>query len=421
VGGAGEAGVDCGGLFRALEVMNDVAKTGSGSQLARKLSYACKCLPGYAWQRLSRRTPRGQVHLMITLADHFEPSSLPGNNAGYAPRHIQETRLETWCEEYPRNFEAFRDNEGQRFTHTYFYPAEQYDRDLVARLAELCYAGWGEIEIHLHHGLLTAETAETTRRELVAFRDILAREHNSLSYTDGDSTPKYVFVHGNFALANCAGGYACGVDSEMQVLAETGCYADMTYPTSAFHPAQIVKINSLYECGGPLDQAAPQRRGRNLRAGRPVAKFPFIIQGPWMVDFDRASRTGLGRIENGALTHVNPPSLRRLRLWKQAGVSVIGRPDWIFVKLHTHGMDPTQTETVLRAPMQRFLGELISNAPGRGEILHFVSAREMANIALAACDGREGNPGDYRDYRYRRARTARPNPPVVVAGMAVRS
>jgi len=37
--------------------------------------------------------------------------------------------------------------------------------------------------------------------------------------------------------------------------------------------------------------------------------------------------------------------------------------------------------------------------------LHFVSAREMVNIILAACDGREGNPGDYRDYRLKPIRT----------------
>jgi hypothetical protein len=395
-------------------------KPGNGNKLARQLKYACRCLPSYAWQRLTRRTPRGLVHLMIALADHFEPSSLPGNDAGYAPRHVQEMRLETWCEEYPRNFEAFRDHEGQRFTHTYFSPAEQYDKSLLQRLADLSDRGWGEIEIHLHHGVGVAETAETSRRELVVFRDVLAREHNSLSYVEGDSTPRYVFVHGNFALANCAGGYACGVDNEMQVLAETGCYADMTYPTSAFHPAQIAKINSLYECALPLDQAAPQRRGCDLRVGRPVAKFPFLIQGPWMIDFDRSSHSGLGRIENGALTHVNPPSLRRLGLWKRAGITIAGRPDWLFIKLHTHGMDPTQMDTVLRSPMQRFLGELISGASERGEILHFVSAREMANIALAACDGREGNPGDYRDYRYRRGRSVRQIPSGAAAGMTGR-
>jgi hypothetical protein len=34
--------------------------------------------------------------------------------------------------------------------------------------------------------------------------------------------------------------------------------------------------------------------------------------------------------------------------------------------------------------------------------LHFVTAREMTNILLAACDGRDGNPGSYRDYRLKR-------------------
>ena len=126
-----------------------------------------------------------------------------------------------------------------------------------------------------------------------------------------------------------------------------------------------------------------------------------MVQGPWMVDLDRTARSRFGRVENGSLTDINPPSLRRLNLWKKAGITVEGRPDWIFIKLHTHGMDPTQTETVLRAPMQRFLEQMIASAPDRGETLHFVSAREMANIILAACDGREGNPGDYRDYRYR--------------------
>jgi hypothetical protein len=83
-------------------------------------------------------------------------------------------------------------------------------------------------------------------------------------------------------------------------------------------------------------------------------------------------------------------------------------------------MDPTQMDTVLRGAMQHFLQELISGAPERGEILHFVSAREMANIALAACDGREGNPGDYRDYRYRRGRSVRQIPSLAAAEMTGR-
>ena len=48
--------------------------------------------------------------------------------------------------------------------------------------------------------------------------------------------------------------------------------------------------------------------------------------------------------------------------------------------------------------MEAFLRELVQGADARNEVLHFVSAREMVNIILAACDGREGNPGEYRDY-----------------------
>ena len=53
--------------------------------------------------------------------------------------------------------------------------------------------------------------------------------------------------------------------------------------------------------------------------------------------------------------------------------------------------------------MQRFLAEFVEGARERNEVIHFVTAREMVNIILAACDGREGNPGECRDYRLKRA------------------
>jgi hypothetical protein len=370
------------------------------TNLVSMLEYAAKCLPVYFWQRITRRAPVGKVHLIITLADHFEPAST-ASRRGYAPRSVQLQRLENWCTEYPKNFDQFRDREGHVFKHTYFFPAEQYDEALVERLSEFCHTGWGEVEIHLHHGIDEPATSENTRQQLLSFRDTLAQKHGCLSYAKGDSTPKYAFVHGNFALANCAQGYACGVNDEMRVLADTGCYVDMTFPTSAFHPGQIAIVNSLYECRLPLGKQAPHRRGEKLRVGRPISVFPFLVQGPWMPDFDRSSRTRLGRIENGAISNANPPSLRRLALWKKAAIAVIGRPDWIFIKIHTHAMAPSDTDVVLRSPMQRFLSQLTEGAPERGEILHFTSAREMANIVLAACEGREGNPDNYRDYRYR--------------------
>jgi hypothetical protein len=382
------------------------ARRASGQHSSRRMSRGVRWLPSYFWQSLTRRVPRGPVHLIIALADHFEPGFVPEDGQARAPLHEQERRLATWCREYPQLVDRWRDHDGHTFNHTYFYPAEQYEKGIVERIAEHCHAGWGELEIHLHHGIHQPDTSENTRRQLVEFRDALAQDHGCLCYLDGAGLPRYAFVHGNFALANSADGRNCGVDDEMQVLAETGCYADLTLPTGAFHPAQTAKINSLYECTLPLNQRAPHRRGRDLTRGRTPQVMPLMVQGPLMLDFSPPGGSRRMRIENGALTRPNPPSLHRLSLWKKAAISVQGKPDWLFIKLHCHGMDPTQKEVMLGEPIRKFLRELVEGAEERREILHFVSAREMVNIMLAACDARDGNPGDFRDYRLKKLAAA---------------
>src|SRR5271165_1017769 len=368
---------------------------------SRKVSRTARWLPAYAWQRVARRAPRRGVHLIIVLADHFEPSIVPYDGSARMPYDEQERRLEHWCREYPRAFGSFRDADDRPFVHSYFYPAEQYDKGLVQGLAGLCKAGWGEIETHLHHGTQGPDTEANTRRQLLEFRNTLASEHGALSYLDGVGPPRYAFVHGNYALANSDGGLNCGVDSEMQLLAETGCYADFTLPPGPFYRSHITKINSLYECRRPLTRRAAHRNGRDLECGRSPSLFPLMVEGPLMLDFGRPGGR-LINVENGSLASKNHPSLRRLRLWKQAAIAVKGRPDWLFIKLQCHGMDPRDKEVMLGEPMQLFLRELIEGAHDRSEILHFFSAREMVNAILAASDGWEGNPGDYRDYRLKR-------------------
>ncbi len=358
--------------------------------------------PSYGWQRLTRRLPPfSPIHLMIALADHFEPSFLPDHPGGFATKQDQERRLERWCREYPRMADAWRDTESYPFRHTYFYPAEQYDKTLIERLAEHCQAGWGELEIHLHHGIHAPDTGVNTRRVLLDFRNTLA-ELGCLSRWNGEGEPRYAFVHGNWALANSDGGRCCGVDDEMKILADTGCYADFTLP-SAPHSSQVSRINALYECALPLRRRAPHRRGRDLRKGNPPGTFPLIVQGPLGLNFSRRiNGWPVPCIENGALTTAYPPSMDRLFLWRKAAITVKGRPDWLFVKLHCHGMDPRDEAAMLGAPMRKFLQEVKEWSRNHGECgVHFVTAREMVNIILAACDGREGNPGQYRDYRLR--------------------
>ena len=175
--------------------------------LIRKLSYA-RWVPAHAWQQLTRPTERGIVHLIFALADHFEASIVQENGRAGAPLSQQERRVKQWSSEYPRSVDRCRDHEGQPFVHTYFYPAEQYDRGLVDCLAEHCHGGWGELEVHLHHGMDGPDTAENTSQQLVEFRDALVLNHGSRCFLDGSDQARYAFVHGNFALANSAGGYA---------------------------------------------------------------------------------------------------------------------------------------------------------------------------------------------------------------------
>lgn len=377
-----------------------------GFSVAKKMLRSRRWFPFYAWQRMTRRIPRNNVHLIIALADHFEPAIVPYDGSARASYQEQERRLERWSLEYPLVFDSWRDSDGRPFVHTYFYPAEQYDKGLLSRLAGHCERGWGEVEIHLHHGIKSPDTAANTRRQLVEVRDLLASGHGCLCYLDGTGSPRYAFVHGNFALANSAEGRDCGVDSEMQILSETGCYADFTLPPGLYHNAHISRINSLYECFEPLNRRGAHRKGRALEVGRRPQVFPLMVEGPLMLSFAKPDGSRAIRVENGSLTSSNPPSIYRLGLWKQAGIRVKGRPDWLFIKLQCHGMDSRDYEVMLGTSICRFLQELIEGAAQRSETLHFVTAREMVNITLAACDGREGNPGEYRDYRLKRVRTA---------------
>ncbi len=387
---------------RGINLLPGDARSATMS-LRNKLGYAKKVLPGrhlgcaeHSCARRGASDPGSD--------GPFEPAIDPLDGYKRVPRSEQERRLEWWIHRIPKVVDRWRDQDGHPFVHTYFYPAEQYDEGLVQRLADHCHAGWGEVEIHLHHGTEQPDTADNTRRQLTEFRDRLASHHQCLSREEGVSLPRYAFVHGNFALANSAQGRLCGVDSEMKILAETGCYADCSLPTASWHPSQTSKINSVYECALPFEQAAPQRKGIDLVVGRAPQRLPLIIQGPLLADLNRSIRSRRLVLENAAITAPNPMSLHRLSLWKQARVHVHGRPDWLLIKLHCHGMDPTQEDAVVGASFRNFLEELVHGAPDRKETLHFVSVREMANILLAACDGRDGNPGDYRDYRFKRLR-----------------
>ena len=332
-----------------------------------------------------------QTHLIFLVANHYEP----GVGAQAIPR------VEKWIQMARETGNAVRDHDGTPFRHTNFYPAEQYERPLLELLAGLQAEGLGEVEIHLHHGVEAPDSAENTRRVLEEFRDRLVEDHKCLSRESKDSPAMYGFVHGNWALANSAGGRWCGVDSEMQVLAETGCYADFTLPSTP-HQSQVSRINAIYECGNPLDQARPHRSGPSVTTGRRPA-LPIIFEGPLVFDWSRRIRgLPVPRIDDGALAKNYPLSIERFERWRSAGVSVAGRRNWIFVKLYSHGFFDWDQDAMIGAQMRRFMTEVLDVAEKTGSFrVHFASAREAFNMVMAAVDGHGGSPGSYRNYKLR--------------------
>ena len=364
---------------------------------------ALKWLPGLISQRATRRRVVTEAaHLVVAVADHYEPAYVPRMLGLPTSEGEQEARVERWCRRYRETADRYRDAHGFPFVHTYFLPAEEWYPSVVERLIDFAHSGYGEIEIQLHHGVWRPDTAERTRRTIVEFRDMLVA-HGCLSQWEGVGPARYGFVHGNWALANSNCDRYCGVNNELEILAETGCYADFTLP-SAPNPSQVSKTNSIYECTLPFGEAAPHRAGRDLAVGRPPARYPLIVQGPLALYMPRDGRRGriYPRIENGEISQHYRPTPQRIEAWRRAAITVQGRPDWVFIKLHCHGLEEPDFEELIGPERSELLANLRAAADHRGDTLHYVSAREMVNIALAACDGREGDPSDYRDYRLTR-------------------
>lgn len=355
-------------------------------------------LPAW-WRRHQAPEPvLGTRHVIIAVCDHFEPFHGVGKDEALA-------RVATWRRDFAQLAGEFRDADGQPPKHTFFYPIEQYDADVLGALAELCHATGSETEVHLHH---ERDNAENLRRTLEQGRERLAG-HGLLS-RDESGGLRYGFVHGNWALDNShPEGRHCGVRGELRVLRDTGCYADFTLP-SAPNRTQTRTINTLYYARA-TDAPKSHDRGRHIRADRAPQRAAedelAIVQGPLALNWERRKFGVLPRIENSDLTAANPPTRERLRLWMDCHIAVEGRPNWLFIKLHTHGAKPENTRMLLGAPMRAFHRALVEMAAGDPALcFHYVTAREMVNIVHAAEDGHSGEPGIFRDHCYRKTGAA---------------
>lgn len=354
---------------------------------ARNMQY---WLPSWLRQDWRAPAPEGVTrHLLFCFVDHFEPQ-------WEAPDYATErARVARWRNEYPILCAGLLDADGRPPVHSFFYPGEEYRPEHLDALVELCRMGLGEIDIHLHHD---DDTADGLREKLGQFLDVLVDRHDALPLA-ADGTPRWAFIHGNWALDNAhPSGHDCGVDNELAVLAEQGCYADFTLP-AAPDPCQTRTINQIYYASSTAGQRKGHDRGVRVRVGGRTEGDLMLIQGPLGFMWSMPKFGLLPRIENSDVRTSSPPTPARIDAWVDTGIHVQGRPEWTFVKVHTHGTQERDMDTLLGPTMRRAFEYLQSRYnDGVKWQLHYVSAREAYNIAKAAEAGRSGNPGQYRDF-----------------------
>jgi hypothetical protein len=91
--------------------------------------------------------------------------------------------------------------------------------------------------------------------------------------------------------------------------------------------------------------------------------------------------------------------MARLDEWIKANVHVTSRPDWVFVKLHTHGATESNQQALLGDAMVDFHRSLAKRAAGDDQFcFHYVTAREMYNLAKAGEAGWGGPVASARDF-----------------------
>jgi hypothetical protein len=342
-----------------------------------------------AGRRRSRRTGE-PTHLLFCVADHYEPK------LGGAPPAQAAARVAHWVREYPAALGRFRDSDGRPPRHSFFYPEEEYEPEYLDAITGLCRQGFGEVEIHLHHD---HDTADGLRTKLTRFARTLVDRHGQLARDRQTGETRYGFIHGNWALDNSRpDGRMCGVNNELDVLRETGCYADFTLP-SAPNPTQTRKINSVYYAVDDPEKPKSHDTGLDVGSGPKPDGALMLIQGPLLLNWRRRKWGVVPRIENACLQGNQPATADRLDLWLRARVGVRTRPDWVFVKLHTHGANEGNHSALLGEPMVRFHEELARRAAADPAFrFHYVTAREMYNLVRAAEAGWTGDVAGARDF-----------------------
>jgi hypothetical protein len=319
-------------------------------------------LPGYLGNRFARltRPASGPKRVWLAIADHYEPLG----------RQMDEDaaigRVGVWAKQWPLIAVRHQDSAGRAPKYTFFYPQEEYRARLLDPLAEMTHTGIGDVEVHIHHD---GEGQQNFLDRMSGFQETLFHQHGLLRRHEGKIG--FGFIHGNWALDNSLpGGKFCGLNNEITLLQELGCYADFTMPCGA-SPAQAHTVNTIYWAIDDPARPKSYDYGVPLKPGG-TSNGLLMIPGPLGM---RWAERLVPRLEKGEIGAHDMPNRYRVRRWLDLSPRVGSD---IFVKLYTHGcQERHSTALLLNGGLDALFAGLKAECDSRGWPFYYASCWDM--------------------------------------------
>lgn len=317
--------------------------------------------PAYLRDRCSRLLDFAKPsRVWLTIADHYEPLWQTGDEG------LGRQRVLAWEMKWPEIAARHTDSIGNKPRYSFFFPEEEYRPQFLDPLAKLASQDIADVEVHIHHD---GDTREKFIEKMSRFIETLHVRHGLLRRINDKVA--FGFIHGNWALDNSRpDGRWCGLNDEITILRDLGCYADFTMP-SGDSPTQARTVNKIYWAKDDPARPKSYDTGIEVTPGSDREGDLLMITGPLGI---RWAERLIPRMEYGEIAANDPPTEYRVRKWLDLAPR-IGSD--IFIKLHTHGTQEKNSTLLLSGGLDKLFSSFSAECAHRGLELRFASAWEM--------------------------------------------